>query len=185
MRNRILIVFVIVIAGVSLWLWFSISNIIQAQNDVSARFQEVVQYYSDMSLQYVDPLLNVPGASEDDQKTLRLISANLKALTQNPNIDEEYVRLIAVQHEIIAFFTAGSLGESISLDSHFLDWNMNATSRGKVSKLIYDYNQALARYNGSMRGLVGHVIERWTTHWKHVEYLSINGSTETDTLITF
>ena len=184
MKFRIFLVAAVIFAGLAIWVWFAAHQIVQLQRNVDARFHLVVQYYVDMRQEYVDPLQNLPGITDDDLRGLKSISAHLSDLATTQSSDDQYDKLLAVQHEMIAFFTKPGMSEILTTDVHYSQWNTGATNSGQSSLLLNEYNQALMEYNVAMKSAIGRVMLYWP-HWNHPEYISVDGKTQKATLIKF
>lgn len=184
MVRRIILVVFLILIGIGVWIFFRISAIDQAERDVSTRFDAVVSFYVNIRPQYLEPLLNISDGTESNRKDLTSLADHLEALGKIADADERHEKLIAVQREMNAIFQGASLSATITSDRHFIEWNKEASSRGHASKLLYEYNMALAAYNAVKKSTIGRLMDFWP-HWNHHEFLSVDGTTQAETTIHF
>jgi len=178
MLRRILIILFIIVVAIAIWLWMSTENVLSSERSVAAKFSEIVTHYVDMGRQYVTPLSQFSSLPESDLKGLEEIARDLAALGNAGGIQQKYNLLLVAQKRTIDFFTSGGLSDALVTDSRYIEWNTNATSRGKASVLVLEYNQALQRYNNGMETIAGKLLQYWP-RWQFHEFLGIDGKTQT------
>ncbi|MFA5800061.1 MAG: hypothetical protein WC840_03830 [Candidatus Peribacteraceae bacterium] len=178
MLRRFLIVLLVVIVAIAVWVWMSTEKVLSSERSVAAKFSEIVTHYVGMGRQYVTPLSQLSSLPESDLKGLEEIAQDLAALGNAGGIQQKYALLLVAQKRTIDFFTSGGLSEVLVMDPRFTEWNTNATSRGKASVLVLEYNQELQRYLNGMETIAGKLLQYWP-RWQFHEFLGIDGKMQT------
>lgn len=183
MRKALLILGIIVLAAI-VWLYIGVSRVISAENDVRARFRDIVQYYVSMDQDYVTPLVRAQSLGSADMQSLQDISSKMRALGQVVDVDEQYEKLILLQKVVISFIGSGSYTEEFMADPRLSQWSKNATNYGIASMKVRAYNEALSAYNARFQSTAGKLAGLWK-RWSHHQYLGIDGSEEDEVFVTF
>lgn len=178
MFRRVLIVLFIIVVAIAIWVWMSTEKVLSSERSVAAKFSEIVTHYVDMGRQYVTPLSQLSSLPESDRRGLEEIAQDLVSLGNAGGIQQKYALLLVAQKRTIDFFTSGGLSDVLVTDPRYMEWNTNATSRGKASVLVLEYNQALQRYLNGMETIVGKLLQYWP-RWQFHEFLGIDGKTQT------
>lgn len=168
--------------GYSVFTGFS--SVVRAEHDLLMRLDALTEYYVSMDTDYVRPLITSGLASDAEAISLREISEKLELLAASENPDEKRKNLLAVQSSTIAFFSLPGLSEALSTDQRFKDWNTNASSRGRASQLVYDFNVALSLYNARLTTYTGRIARFWQSLENH-SFLSTDGTEEAQTHVSF
>lgn len=182
--RRILIALGIVVVLVLGWLFIELSRVLQAESDVKTRFHDIVVYYVSMDQDYVIPLLNTGILDGANRDALVGIDDAMKDLGSTPDADAQYDKLIALQKRIIPFLATTTFPETFMTDNRLTQWNKNATNLGQASNIIRSYNEALSAYNARIRSAAGKLAGLWK-RWGHHQYLSIDGTLEDETVVSF
>jgi hypothetical protein len=184
MRRRLLVVFAVVLIALGVWFWMSTARIIRSERDLTAKLNAIITYYVEMKASYTHPLLNLSEVTSQDRAALTRINDELSALEQTNGVEAGYQQLRVVLRSINRVLSSGELSEKVTIDSHYQEWNINATNRGRASELILEYNRALNMYNMQMQSVLGTFLKQWIK-WPFTEYLSINGDTMESTTVSF
>lgn len=178
------IIIVVILAAVGLWLYFGISAVMSAERDLLGRLNDTAQFYVSMDADYVQPLLANSALPDADKATVSAISTQLRTLAQSKNANEQFVNLLPVQRAMIGFFATDGLPDEFLADSRYVNWNKNASNLGEASRYILEYNMALSRYNARLDTPAGKIARYWHVI-EHRSYISIDGSLQDQTLVTF
>ncbi len=183
--KKILLVLGVVLIGLAIWVTIGISRVVRAEQDVMGRFHEVVQYYVSMDQEYVLPLLSASGGLIGvDLEKLQTIDRQMRDLGSTVNTDEQYDKLLMMQRTIIPFLSTVPFPETFQAAALYQEWSQNCTNLGKASGLIKTYNEALSLYNARLSSNAGKLAGLWK-RWEHHQYLSIDGSLQDETQISF
>lgn len=183
--KNILIVLGVILVGVAIWLFVGISRVINTEHEVIARFHDVVQYYVSMDQEYVMPLLSASGGLVGgDLEKLQIIDRQMRDLGTTVNADDQYEKLLMLQRTIIPFLGSVAFPENFQSSALYQEWSKNCTNLGKASALIKEYNEVLSLYNAQITSHAGRLAGFWK-RWSHRQYLSIDGSLQEETRVTF
>ena len=184
MLYRIYIILGVIVAALVIWVWLTAAEIVRLEREVEAKFNEVTNYYALMNKRDIVPLISAPGIPEAEKSSLIEISRSLGDFEKTAAIGSRYAQLLEIQQRFFSFFTTPGLSEAMLADANYANWNKNSTNQGEASNLILQYNQALSRYNYKLSTPIGKVVGKWPK-WSYREYLSIDGKTQTSTLVQF
>jgi hypothetical protein len=160
------------------------SRVVKAENDVVARFDELVRYYVDMGPTYITPVMGHSDLAEGDRARLAELQQSLQTLSAMPSRDEQFEELRIVQKKMLGFFATTILPESMSADPQYQQWSKNATNFGEASTLLKNYNDALGLYNALSKSSAGKLVTAWRS-WNHHQYLSVSGELEETPQVSF
>ena len=178
------IIIIVILIGVSVWLYLGISAFFRAESDVLQQLDEMTQYYVSMDAEYVQPLAMSSVLSDDQRATLADISTKITTLSEAKNSTEQFENLLLVQRSIISFLSDQGLPEEFMSEERYKNWNTNASNRGEASRLAYNYNVALSLYNARHRTYIGKIASYWRlVH--HRSYIGIDGTLQEETRISF
>lgn len=174
----------VLLVVIIVWLYLGMSRVVKAENDVVARFDELVRYYVDMGPTYLSPIMGHSDLAEGDRMRLAELQQSLQALGVMSNRDEQFEALRTIQKKMLGFFATTILPESMSANPQYLQWGKNATNFGEASALLKKYNDALGLYNALSKSSAGKLVTVWRS-WNHHLYLSVNGELEETPQVSF
>ncbi len=184
MRQRSIVIIVLVVAAIFVWLYTAFSSVLSAERDLLAKLDDLSRYYASMDAEYVQPLLTHPALSAADAQTLAGVAEDLQDLGRSKNASEQFEHLRAAQHSILGFFMTQGLSDDFTSDSRYLEWAKNASNLGTASSLLFAYNTSLSLYNARSQSPVGKVAN-YLHPLQHRLYLGIDGTLQAQPLVTF
>jgi hypothetical protein len=183
MKRHFVIILIVVLLGGGIWAWVLVSKVQRAQNNLESAFNNVTSFYVAEGKDHVAVLATLSGSTitQNNSDALADIAFQLARLGTTTDTATRIDVLIAAQRRMYSFFSQTGLSDELTSNPHYKHWSKEVSSNGEASALIHDYNQALAVYNTSLKNPVAHTLKPWP----NTEFLSVNGVTQKDTLITF
>jgi hypothetical protein len=184
MLRRIVILLVLALIVIGAWLWFASQDLRKNEADVASAFSDVVTYYVELRQQYVVPLKSISELTDADKASIDQMAGALEKLGSASSLDQKYSSLLEAQKILFGAVTQRDFSEVVLTEPKFEDLSIHATTRGRVSELLNIYNQRLALYRGSINTPSGKLVKSWFS-WPYLQYLNVDGTTTTETVVRF